>query len=509
MNILRVVLFLLLPFIAPAQTLRISNVNIYDGNGGQPYKGEVRISGDKIVAVGAKLAAEKGEAVHDGNGMALAPGFFDMHSHADRGILEQSHDNVVRQGITTVLVGQDGDSEYPLKDFFAKLDGKLQMNLASMAGHATLREQVMGKDLFRAATPEEIDKMFTLMHYEMQAGAMGLSTGLEYEEAHFATTDEVVKLAQMAAGHGGFYISHVRDEGNDVFKSFDEIIEIGKRAKLPVEITHIKLGTVPVWHLAAKKMPEYFARAAREGVDLKADVYPYTYWQSTLRVIVPDRDYYNKEKATAAIADTGGAERIHITQYAPEPDIAGLTLAQAAAKWKLSPVDAFMRYVKATAPDGDFKGADDDVIGESMSEDDLEWFAAQPRIMFCTDGELHGKHPRGAGSFPRALGYLVREKKVAPLEDVVRRMTSLPAAQLGLKDRGKITVGFKADLVLFDPATIIDKATMENPEVPPVGMMGVMVNGKWVVDEGKVTGMKPGVVLKRQKLEEQKAASEQ
>lgn len=501
LRLLALLLFCAIASSAQQSSLHITNVVVYDGSGHQPFRGEVRILGDSITAVGPHLPPLPGETLYDGHGLALAPGFIDMHSHADRGIFEQSADNLVRQGITTVVVGQDGDSPYPLADFLARLDRHpAQMNVASMAGHATMREQVMGPnatDLLREASPAEIARMKQLLEAEMNSGAFGLSSGLEYDAGHFATTDEVIELAKVAGAHHGFYISHVRDEGNEVFKSFDEVMEIGRRGHLPVEITHIKLGTTPVWHQAAQRMPEYFARAAREGIDLRADVYPYTYWHSLLRVIMLDRDYYNPEKVQRAIAENGGADRIHITRYAPEPAIEDKTLAEVAAYWKTTPVEAFMRIVRATLPTKDFKGAEQEAIVESMSDDDLKFFLKQPRIMFCTDGELHGKHPRGAGSFPRIFGHYVRDEKVLPLAEAVRKASALPAEQLHLGDRGRIAPGMKADLVLFDPAIIADHATISQPEAPPEGIPDVMVNGKWVVEAGKVTGNHPGVALRR------------
>jgi N-acyl-D-amino-acid deacylase len=492
---------LFLSALASAQqqtTTLIRNVVIYDGTGGKPFRGEVRVIADRIQAVAPKLKPQTGEATIDGRGMALAPGFIDMHSHADRGIFEKPHGAVVRQGITTVLVGQDGGSEFPLREFFAKLDKQpAAMNVASMVGHASVREQVMGKDLYRAATPQEIDRMFTVLHQEMSAGAMGMSTGLEYEEGHFATTDEVALLAKMAAGHDGFYNSHVRDEGNHAFDSFDEVIEIGRRAKIPVVITHIKLASPAVWDQAAAKMPAMFQKAAAAGVDLKADVYPYTFWQSTLRVLVLDRDWFNPVKAKKGLDDNGTPAHLRISRYEPDPTVEGKTLEQIAALWKMSPVDAYMKMIRATLPDANGKSAEEGVIGESMTETDVKWFIAHPRIMFSTDGELEGRHPRGAGAFPRVLGRYVREQKVLPLEAAIRKMTSLPAAQLGLTERGRIAPGMMADLVLFDLKTVIDRSTLEDPLAAPAGIADVMVNGRWVVKDGALTAERPGKALRK------------
>jgi N-acyl-D-amino-acid deacylase len=475
----------------------LTNVVVYDGTGAEPFRGDVRIEGDRIVAVAPRLEPDAGETLLDQRGLALAPGFIDMHSHADGGLLEDLDAAAVsRQGITTVLVGQDGGSEFPLREFFAKLDANPPaINVASMVGHATLREQVMGKDLYRASTPQELAQMKTLLAQELTAGAFGLSTGLEYEAAHFATTEEVIDLARVAAAAKGFYISHVRDEASRTFDSFDEVLRIGREAKLPVQITHIKMGSTSVWHQAAKRMPEYFERAQREGIDLSADVYPYTFWHSTIRVIVPDRDYFNPQKVEQALAENGGAQNIRIVNYAPEAALAGKTLAEIAAHWQLTPVEAYMRIVKTT------EGADEDaqgvnVLGTSMSEDDVRWFIAHPEIMYSTDGALHGAHPRGAGSFPRILGHYVREQKLLPLAQAIHKMTGMPAAQLGLADRGRIAPGYVADLVVFDPATVIDRSTVDQPLAPPLGIPTVIVGGQWVVQDGAVTGKRPGSVLR-------------
>jgi N-acyl-D-amino-acid deacylase len=473
----------------------LKNVVIYDGTGGTPFHGDVRVEGDRIAAVAPQLEPMPGDKVSDQRGLALAPGFIDMHSHGNRGLIEDlDAATVSRQGITTILVGQDGESNFPLREYFARLDASPPaINVASMVGHATLREQAMGSDLYRPSTPQELAQMKTLLARELAAGAFGLSTGLEYEAAHFATTEEVIELAKVAAAAKGFYISHVRDEASRTFDSFDEVLRIGREARLPVQITHIKMGSTSVWHQAAKRMPALFERAQREGIDLKADVYPYTFWHSTIRVIVPDRDYFNPQKVEQALAENGGAQNIRIVNYAPEPALSGKTLAEIAARWQLTPVEAYMRIVKST------EGAEEqgvNVLGTSMSEDDVRWFIAHPEIMFCTDGALHGAHPRGAGSFPRILGHYVREQKLLPLALAIKKMTGLPAAQLGLADRGRIAPGYVADLVVFDPGTVIDRSTVENPLAPPLGIPAVMVGGEWVVLDGTVTGKRPGRVLR-------------
>jgi N-acyl-D-amino-acid deacylase len=483
------------------ENLLLKNVTLYDGSGKPPVRSDVRIAGAVIAEIGPELKQRPGEAVIDEHGLALAPGFIDMHSHADRRILEdRAAERAVRQGITTAVVGQDGGSMFPLVTFLKKLDAQpATINVASMTGQGTLREQVMGKDLFRAATPDEVARMKQLLAQEMNSGAFGLSTGLEYDAGHESTTAEIVELSRVAAKSGGFYISHVRDEGNRVFDSYDEILRIGKDASIRVEITHIKLGTTPVWHQAATRMPAYWSQAQRDGVDLKADVYPYTFWSSTIRVIVLDRDFTNPDKVAKAIAENGGAGAIRFTRYDPEPSLAGSTLEQVAAKWKMTPVEAYMKVVRETLPATHPKNTPEEtVMVTSMSEDDLHYFIADPRVMYCTDGESDGKHPRGAGSFPRILGRYVREEKLLPLEEAIHKMTQMPAAQLGLADRGTIKAGNVADLVVFDPATVIDQATVEQPGLPPKGIAGVMVSGEWVVRENQVTSARPGKALRHQ-----------
>jgi N-acyl-D-amino-acid deacylase len=483
---------------AQAADVLLQRARIVDGTGRASYVGDVRIRGNQIVAVARRLAPKSSEAVRDARGLVLAPGFIDMHSHADRGLLEdRDAATQTRQGITTMVVGQDGESAYPLRDWFARLDATpTAVNVASMVGHSTVRSLVMGRGLFRRSTAEELEQMKRILSEELEAGAFGLSTGLEYEQAHFSTTEEVIELAKVAGLAGGFYISHVRDEGPRVFDAFDELMRIGREAKLPVQITHIKLGTPSTWYLAAKRMPEYFERAKREGIELRADVYPYTYWYSTIRVLVTDRDFFNPQKVAAGLANNGGAENIRLALYTPEPALAGKTIAQIAQIWGVSEVDAYMRIVKETMAELVSPVEMQSIIGTSMSEEDVRWFVSHPLITFCTDGELHGAHPRGAGTYPRILGRYVREQKALSLELAVHKMTGLPAQHLGLADRGRIAPGYVADLVLFDPATVVDNSTVDDPELPPTGIVAVMNSGEWVIEAGEPTGKRPGQVLR-------------
>jgi N-acyl-D-amino-acid deacylase len=472
---------------------------VYDGTGSKPFTGDVRIHGERIVEVGKHLKANPGDTIRDEHGLALAPGFIDMHSHADEQILQDlDAETVTRQGVTTVVVGQDGGSLYPLAEFLRKLESAhAALNVASMVGHGTLRQHGMDQtNPLRASTPEELRKMKELLREELRAGGFGLSTGLEYDPGHFATTEEVIELSKVAAATGGFYISHVRDEGNAVYDSFNEVLQIGKGASLPVEITHIKLATPAVWHSTAK-VKALFEQAHKQGVTLWADVYPYTFWGSNARVILLDRDYANPEKVSKALADNGGPDRIRFTSYPPDASIESKTLTEVAKLWQMTPVDTYIKILQATMP----PKPETSIMDESMDEDDVRWFIAQPEIAFCSDGELHGQHPRGAGSFPRILGRYVREEKALSLELAIHKMTELPAKRLDLRDRGKIAPGFVADLVLFDPATVLDGSKVGDPEAPPKGIPEVLVSGAFVVDAGKITGAHPGKVLRRTRQE--------
>jgi N-acyl-D-amino-acid deacylase len=484
---------------AAAADVLLRHATLYDGTGARPRIADVMIHGDRIAAVGPHLAPAQGETVRDVTGLALAPGFIDMHSHHDRGLLQDlDAGSVVRQGVTTVLVGQDGESTYPLRDWFAAFERTpAAINVGSLVGHATVRAQVLGKDLYRPSTPAELARMREVLASELASGAFGLSSGLEYEAAHFATTEEVIALARVAASKGGFYESHVRDEADDVLKSWSELVRIGREAHIPAEITHIKLGSTSHWHQASTRVPGYFEQAKREHVDLRADVYPYPYWYSTIRVLVPDRDFFNPATVARAIEDNGGAAAIRVTRYTPEPAMAGHTLAEIGKSWGVTPVEAYMRIVRATASEVDGGEPQEGVVVSSMSEDDVRWLVAREGIMFCSDGELHGSHPRGAGSFPRILGRYVREQQALTLEAAIHKMTGLPARALGLRYRGRVAPGYVADLVLFDPARVIDRATVEAPQAAPEGIPAVMVSGEWVVDDGHLTGRHPGRVLRR------------
>lgn len=468
----------------PAWT--ITGAQIADGTGAPMRRADVRIDGETIAAIGS-VEPQPNDRVLDGTGLVLAPGFIDTHNHSTEGLEKDPEaGSQVAQGITTVLLGQDGSSPMPVRDYLTRRqDAPAAVNVAMLVGHATVRRRVMGDGYRRDATSAEIDRMKDLVDEAMRDGAMGLSSGLEYEVGSYASTAELVALARAAARHRGFYISHIRDEADRTLEAIREAIAIGQEARLPVQITHIKLGTVGVWG----KAPEAVAMiedARRRGLDITADCYPYVAWHSNLKVLVPNKKWTDPASVREALNDVGGGRNIQITKLPKFPAYVGKRLDEIARSEGISEVDLYIRIVE-----------DDDagIIGHTMSEEDLKTFYRQNWVMVASDGGIGFSHPRGAGTFPRVLGRFVREEKLLTLPETIRKMTSLPAARLGLADRGIIRVGMKADLVLFDSATVIDRSTFEQPALRPRGMHAVFVNGApvWGPDRD---GPPPGQVIR-------------
>ena len=468
------------------QTMLIRNATVIDGTGTAGRNASVRISGDRIQAIG-KLKPLAGEQVIDATGLVLAPGFIDMHNHSDQLDKELNASSQISQGITTILVGQDGGSQWPIGEYLAKRRAApASLNLQTLVGHATVRKQVMGADYKRRATAEEIARMAELVDQAMREGAVGLSSGLEYEVGSYSTTEELIALAKAAAKHGGFYISHVRDEGDQALDSFREEIRIGEEAHLPVQISHIKLGTAAVWG-KADQVVSLVEAARKRGVDVTADCYPYDAWASGITVLVLDKRYDNPASVAKGLADVGGAENITITSCAAHRDYEGKTLAALANAQSVTAVALYSKIVQEG-------GAG--IVCKAMKDDDIRKFYQQPWVMVGSDGGIGMRHPRGAGTYPRILGVFVRERGWLALPEAIRKMTSAPAARLQLKDRGVIKQGAFADLVLFNPATVKDRATFAEPTLLSTGVEKVFVNGQLVWGDLKPTGMHPGSVLK-------------
>lgn len=480
-----------------ADTL-ITNARIIDGTGSPAMMGSVRLKGDRIAAVG-DIDATQSDVIFDAGGLVLAPGFIDTHSHSDRLILDKRDALAkITQGITTAVVGQDGDAPYPLADFFAALEAKsAKVNIAAYAGHNTLRDEVMGADFRRPANDDEIEAMAALLERELATGAVGLSTGLEYEPGIHSQTSEVMHLAQLTADAGGRYISHIRSEDRWFNDALEEIIEIGRVTGMPVQISHLKLAMASLWGRSPWIIQRLDAARA-EGIDLTADIYPYTYWQASMLVLLPERDPMDLAAIDFVMAELAPPDGIIFTYFPVEPSYVGMTLTEIAAVREQSPTEAFSALAQMSIAHETATGdVGDAVLGTSMRDDDIAAFMAWPHTNICTDGGLRDRHPRGAGSFPRVLGRYVREMGLLTLEDAIHRMTALPAQHMGFGERGVIAPGMMADLVLFNPDTVIDRATTSEPFAPSEGIHSVWVAGEWVLHEDTVSEAFPGRVIRR------------
>ena len=302
-----------------AAVIVIVNAQVSDGSEAPLKKVSVRIAGERVTKIGVFKPA-KGEQVIDAQGLVLAPGFIDIHNHSAEGLdKDPLAETQISQGITTVILGPDGFSPWPIGAWMeTRRKAPAALNVATLFGHATLRSQVMGKDFRREATPEEIQKMAVMAEEAMNEGALGVSTGLEYDVASYSSTAEVVALAEVAAKHGGFYETHVRDEGNKSFSALEEEIAIGQRAHLPIEHSHIKVSTVAVWGKALEYI-NVIEAARKRGLDFLADCYPYDAWHSNIKVIMPDKQYANPQSVEKALTDTGGPDTVTITEFGPHP----------------------------------------------------------------------------------------------------------------------------------------------------------------------------------------------
>lgn len=473
-------------------TVVILGATLIDGSGRAPIRNSaVILKGDSIVAVGRRgqIKVPKDARVIDARGLVLAPGFIDAHNHSDRGFTnDPSAASQVSQGITTVVIGQDGGSPFPVGQYLSGLDqSPIALNVLTFVGHATVRSNVMGEDTNRLATPAEIEKMKKMVEEAMRDGAMGLSSGLEYETGKPASTEEVITLARAASQFGGIYISHIRDEADKTFEALDEAIRIGREARIPVQISHIKLGSVAVWGRADEAVA-LINKARARGQDVTADCYPYEAWSSTIRVLIPSGRHDDPVDVARGLADVGGPANVTIVSCQAHPDYEFKNLEEISRREGITPVELYMKIVR----DG---GAG--VVCHSMKESDISTFYRQPWVMVSSDGGIGSRHPRGAGTYPRVLGRFVREQHWLALPEAIRKMTSLPAKRFRLTDRGLVKAGFKADLVLFDPNTIIDRATFKEPQLTAVGVNRVFVNGDEVWIDNAITGRRPGRALRR------------
>jgi N-acyl-D-amino-acid deacylase len=469
----------------------IAGATVIDGSGANAFKADVGIRADRIAAIGDLSTAQTSWRM-DASDRVVAPGFIDAHTHDDRAVLSGPHMSPkVSQGVTTVVTGNCGVSLAPLVDrdpppplnllgdrswfrygtmgeYVDEVRGHPPaVNMAMLVGHSTLRTGAMDS-LDRPARAREIDAMTRRLEEAMAAGCIGMSTGLAYPPAFNAPTDEIVELAACAARHGGIYATHMRDERGGVVDSVRETLEIGRRAGVPVVISHHKCCGKENFGLTEKTLP--LIAEARKSQRVSLDVYPYT------------------ASSTVLLADwVGGAEKVLVTWSEPHPECAGQVFETIRENWGVSVEEAAQRLQPAGA------------IYYQMDEADLRRVLEFEDAMIGSDGLPHDihPHPRLWGTFPRVLGHYARDEKLFPLEQAVRRMTSLPASVFGLEDRGMLREGAYADLVVFDPDAIIDAATFESPAVTALGIELVMVNGRPVWRNGGSTDARPGRVLQR------------
>ncbi len=518
------------------QTLVIGNGTVYDGTGGPPRRGDIAVDGDRITAVGEVAAV--GAVEIDARGMAVAPGFIDIHSHADLSLLVNPRaESRIRQGVTLEVVGQDGSSIGPWSDadfestrdryrrsfgveidfrdpggFLDRIDlERPAVSVASMIGHGTIRGYVVG-GADRPATASEIERMRALVREELSRGAVGLSTGLEYTPGGFASLDELVALAGELRGTIYPYASHMRNEDDRLLAALEETLHVGRVAGVAVQVSHLKAqGERNHWKADAAFAAIGAARAA--GVDVHFDRYPYVAYATGLSNLFPasaraggtarflDR-LADPETAPALeracrdkIALLGSWDAVQITRIAGANAAArGRRLGELATELGEDPYDLTVRLLHDA-------GGSVGMIGFGMSEDNTERMLSHPLGMVCSDGGAYAPygplsrsspHPRGYGSFPRVLGHYVRERGAMKLESAVHKMSGLPARKLGLRDRGVLRAGAVADIVVFDPDTVRDRATFDDPHQYPEGIAHVLVSGVHTIRNGEQTGQLGG-----------------
>ncbi len=510
------VLLCLLAWAAPAadyDTL-IRNARVIDGSGNAWFRADVAVKDGRIAAVGRLPNATAARTI-DAHERVVSPGFIDVHTHVEGNVERNPRgDNFLLDGVTTVITGNCGSSELNLSAWFEKLDKLgLGLNVASLVGHNTVRAEVMGR-ANRLATPDEIRKMQALVDHAMRDGAVGFSTGLEYLPGTYSNTAEVVALAKAAAPYGGVYTSHMRDEGIHEIEAITEAVNVGKEAGMPVEISHLKIDRRSVWGASDQSLA-LIERFRREGVDVVADQYPYDRASTNLGIRLPTwalaEGKIKERLADPATRGKIAAEMKKNLVEMGEPDYGFATVARftpnAAYEGKTIPeISAAMGHAEGL--DGQLEtifelmnagGAS--MIYRLMGDVDIERIMRYPFTAIASDGGVTqlgvgNPHPRSYGTNARVLAEYVRSRGVLTLEDAIRRMTSLPARTFSLRDRGLVREGMAADLLVFDPARVEDKATFAKPHQYSQGFDFVLVNGRIAVDDGKLTTARGGQTLR-------------
>lgn len=503
--------------------LLIKNGRVFTGASAEAalITADIGITGDRIVALAPHLT-EPAKRVIDAKGLVVSPGFIDLHAHIENLPEDRAAQSALRQGVTLTLGNPDGGGPADLKALTTKLEtaGGFGPNAAYLIGHNSVRVQAMGREN-RAPTADELKAMEAIVATGMRDGAFGLSTGLLYLPGTFANFDEVVALAKVAGSLGGIYTSHLRKEGLGLIDGVEEAIKIGQEAKIPVILTHHKAVGTKMWGASEKTLALVDAARAR-GIDVMMDQYPYTATSTSLRVLIPSwavagdaggvstqlaarlKDPATRAKIEEEIAfnilnDRGGGDlsRIQFSRFAYKPALAGKTMRDWALAEDLPPTVATGVQLVL---EGELHGGAS-CIYHVLAEEDVERIMRHSQTMIASDGRLSQPgqdhpHPRAYGTFPRVLGEYVRERKTITLEQALFKMTGQPAQRLGLTDRGRIAVGYYADLAVFDPATVATKSTFEDPHHYPIGIPVVIVNGQIAFDETGYHDVRAGRILR-------------
>jgi N-acyl-D-amino-acid deacylase len=497
--------------------LVIRHGRIIDGIGNPARRADVAVKEGRIVAIGKITGDAKAEI--NATGLLVAPGFIDVHTHAEDIRDLPLAENFVRMGVTTLVLGNCGSSVLNVGDFFRRVEAtNISANIATLIGQGTVRGEAMGGSFMRPPNEQEMARMKDLVEQAMRDGAVGLSTGLIYLPGTFAKTEEIIELARVAANFGGIYASHMRDEGLEIFQALDELFKIARDATIPAHISHIKLSGRSAWG-EADKVLSAIERARAGGLDITQDQYVYTASSTGISQLIPEAAREGgREKFAERLADSeakaklveemkqklkrGGREDYSyavIAHYRHDTSLNGKNIAEAArAKRSSDSVDDQIELIFEIQKNGGASG-----VFHGISEEDLRKFARHPNTMFASDSGVRRfgegvPHPRGYGNNARLLGRYVRELQILPIEEAVRRMTALPATTFRLKERGLIREGCWADLVIFDPAQVRDNAAFNDPHHYATGIRDVIVNGEIVVRNEVHTGAKPGKALRMQ-----------
>jgi len=495
----------------------IRNGTIVDGSGDEAYKKDIGIINDKIIKIG-DLSNHSSRITIDATNLIVSPGFIDSHTHAIRGIFDvPTAESSLLQGITTLTDGNDGTSPYPIDEHYQKIEHtKISPNWAVFVGQGTIRQKVMGLEN-RDPTDSELSKMEMLIKEAMEDGALGISTGLFYVPGSFSSTSEVISLSKIASSYGGIYISHMREEAVDILKSINETINIGIEAKIPVQITHHKIIGKDNWGLSYETL-KLVDNAIAEGVKVSIDQYPYTASQTSIRALIPQWAQAGGRNNLLAriddpktrqliidgiieriLFDRGGGhpKNIFITKSSWNTSMEGKNLAELCIERNLEPSP----YNAAIVVFEIIKGGGATAVYHAINSDDVDRIMQHPMTSIASDGPITlfnvgSPHPRTYGTYARVLGRYVRDRNILSLEEAIRKMTSLPAQILSINKRGLLREGYYADITIFDPETIIDKATFEDPHQYAIGINTVLVNGVIVVENGLHNGNRPGRVLR-------------